>query len=386
VFLPFEQWRYKFIQELAADIRKDRAEEKFKGIGALAYHPATKRFFRTGVFCWIEEMSGNTAKIVPVYRFKLLKFLRTNPYIEAEVRIEADTNVPQSRLLKQKSSLGGTLWDVYRSILDFLRKVTDDLPGDEELAEYSVGKLADFLATYIPPEVIMARKDILETKDSLNRFNKSLFYLNKFLDPSRVNVKAGAEGKNEDVDTFRNRFDKIKDKISNSLSEEIEKEIKRLQRTRRDSSEYEVRYNWLEFALEFYSLEATKDNPDLNEVWRILDADHYGLGKIKERVYEELVVRKLNPKKKGPSLCLVGPPGVGKTSLGQSIARALGRKFVRVSLGGLRDEAEIRGHRRTYVGSTTGKILRYILRSGSSNPVFMRDYQFLYFRVRSQES
>jgi ATP-dependent Lon protease len=164
-----------------------------------------------------------------------------------------------------------------------------------------------------------------------------------------------------------------KAKMPKPVMEEVERQLKKLERMHPDAAETATLRNWLDWMVTLPWGKATKDSLDLIEAQRILDEDHYGLEKIKERIIEYLAVRKLKEKTKGPLLCFVGPPGVGKTSLGRSIARALGRKFVRLSLGGVKDEAEIRGHRRTYVGSMPGRIIQGIHQAAANNPVFMMD-------------
>ena len=167
---------------------------------------------------------------------------------------------------------------------------------------------------------------------------------------------------------------KLKDgKLPDEAMTEATKQLRRLEGMQAEAAEYSMLRTYLEWLAELPWQKTTRDNLDLHKAHLILDEDHYSLDKVKERILEFLAVRKLKKKLKGPVLCFVGPPGVGKTSLGKSIARAMGRKFVRVSLGGLRDEAELRGHRRTYVGALPGRIIQGMKQAGTNNPVFMLD-------------
>jgi len=175
----------------------------------------------------------------------------------------------------------------------------------------------------------------------------------------------------EEVQQFREKIETAK--MPKPAEEETLRQLKKLERMHPDAAETATLRNWLEIMTDLPWSKSSKDNLDLHKAEKILNEDHFGLEKVKERIIEALAVRKLKEKPKGPILCLVGPPGVGKTSLGRSIARALGRKFIRLSLGGVHDEAEIRGHRRTYVGAMPGRIVQAIQQAGTNNPLIMLD-------------
>ncbi|MEA2205509.1 MAG: ATP-dependent Lon protease [Blastocatellia bacterium] len=175
----------------------------------------------------------------------------------------------------------------------------------------------------------------------------------------------------EEIAVFREKIEAAK--MPKAADEEALRQLKKLERMHPDAAETATLRNWMEIMTELPWSKASKDNLDLHKAEKILNEDHYGLEKVKDRILEALAVRKLKEKPKGPILCLVGPPGVGKTSLGRSIARALGRKFVRLSLGGVHDEAEIRGHRRTYVGAMPGRVIQAVQQAGTNNPLIMFD-------------
>ena len=219
-------------------------------------------------------------------------------------------------------------------------------------------------------EVLAMQQEISsQAKGEMDRSQRE-FFLRQQLKAIQSELGEGNELA-EEIASLKEKAHKAK--MPKPVVEEVERQLKKLERMHPDSAETATLRNWLDWMVGLPWGKQSKDNLDLVEAQRILDEDHYGLEKVKERIVEYLAVRKLKDRMKGPLLCFVGPPGVGKTSLGKSIARALGRKFVRLSLGGVKDEAEIRGHRRTYVGSMPGRIIQGIHQAGTNNPVFMMD-------------
>jgi len=261
------------------------------------------------------------------------------------------------------------------------------------------GRLADLTAANLELKVPEAQA-ILEITDPVQRLKKIHDLLAKELEILDVQSRISTEAKGEmdklqrqyflrqqmkaiqkelgegnelqeEIKSYQDKLKKLK--VADEVREELDKQIIRLAQMHPESAETTVVRNYLDWMFALPWDKGTVDNLDLKKAKSILDGDHYGLEKIKERILEYLAVRSLSKKIKGPILCFVGPPGVGKTSLGRSIARALGREFIRISLGGVRDEAEIRGHRRTYVGALPGRVIQGLRRAGSNNPVFMMD-------------
>ena len=261
------------------------------------------------------------------------------------------------------------------------------------------GRLADLVASNLKLRVEESQQ-ILEIIDPVPRLKKVNELLSKELELSAMQAKIQTQAKEEMGKTHREYFlreqlkaiqgelgeidDKTKEieefkskiakaKIPAEVQKEADKQLSRLSQMHPDAAEASIIRTYLDWMVELPWSKSTRDKLDIKRAKQILDEDHYDLEKIKDRILEYLGVRKLNKQMKGPILCFVGPPGVGKTSLGKSIARALGRKFTRISLGGLRDEAEIRGHRRTYIGALPGRIIQGLKNAGSNNPVFMLD-------------
>jgi ATP-dependent Lon protease len=219
-------------------------------------------------------------------------------------------------------------------------------------------------------EVLTVQQEInTQARADIDRSQRE-FYLRQQMKAIQTELGEGNELV-EEIQQFREKIEAAK--MPKPAEDEALRQLKKLERMHPDAAETATLRNWLEIISDLPWSKSSKDNLDLHKAERILNEDHYGLEKVKERIIEALAVRKLKEKPKGPILCLVGPPGVGKTSLGRSIARALGRKFMRLSLGGVHDEAEIRGHRRTYVGAMPGRIIQAIQQAGTNNPLIMLD-------------
>jgi ATP-dependent Lon protease len=261
------------------------------------------------------------------------------------------------------------------------------------------GRLADLVASNLGMKVSEAQA-VLETIDPVERLRKITDILAKEIEVLSLQAKIRSQAKDEmtksqkeyflreqiraiktelgDTDTKGEEIAEIREKINackmpSEVEQEALKQLGRLERMHPDASEASMLRTYIDWLVDTPWSKGTVDNLDLSRAKAILDEDHYNLSKIKERILEYLAVRKLKDKMKGPILCFAGPPGVGKTSLGRSIARALGREFVRISLGGVKDEAEIRGHRRTYVGALPGRIVQGLKQAGTNNPVFILD-------------
>ena len=329
-----------------------------------------------------------------IARIALEDITSLEPYIKAKVRPlqdKVEKTLELEALVRNVVSLFQRAVSLAPNLPDELGIVVVNIPEP--------GQQADFIASHIRLSTA-ERQEILETLDVGERLRKVLSYLNREVEILELSSKIQSQVKGE-LDKaqreffLRKQLEQIKKELGeedehtaeiNQLKQQIEeaglpeeakkealRELDRMAKMPPQAAEYTVARTYLDWLISLPWNRSTEDNLDVERAAKILDEDHYGLDKPKERILEYLAVRKIKEDMKGPILCFVGPPGTGKTSLGRSIARALGRKFVRVSLGGVRDEAEIRGHRRTYVGALPGRIIQGIRRAGSNNPVFMLD-------------
>jgi ATP-dependent Lon protease len=327
-------------------------------------------------------------------RFRVLQFLEGYPFLVARVERIQESEVEgkelEARLIQLKERA--------IEVLQLLPQVPSELVGAvQNVTEASA--LGDLVAGFmdLKPE---EKQELLETFDLVSRIDKVLRYLAHRIEVLKLSqeinrqTKESLEGRQrehllrEQMRTIQKELGEgdesqaeIADlakaieeaKMPEEADKQARKELKRLERMPEAAAEYSMIRTYLDWLIELPWNKESESKIDIAEARRILDEDHYGLDKIKKRILEYLAVRKLNPQGKSPILCFVGPPGVGKTSLGQSIARATGREFVRASLGGVHDEAEIRGHRRTYIGALPGNIIQAIRKAGTRNPVFMLD-------------
>jgi len=329
-------------------------------------------------------------------RAKIESFDEENGLLSAQIQVVHEPEAAEKSLESEA---------LVRNVRSGLEKATSlgrNIPPEVLIIATNVeepGRLADLTAANLELKVNEAQA-ILEITDPVQRLKRVHELLAKELEILDVQSRISTEAKGEmdklqrqyylrqqmkaiqkelgegnelqeEVKAYQDKMKKIK--VSEEVREELEKQISRLAQMHPESAETTVVRNYLDWMFALPWNKSTIDNLDLKLAKTILDEDHYGLDKVKERILEYLAVRSLSKKIKGPIMCFVGPPGVGKTSLGKSIARSLGRKFIRISLGGVHDEAEIRGHRRTYIGALPGRIIQGLRRTGSDNPVFMMD-------------
>jgi ATP-dependent Lon protease len=328
-------------------------------------------------------------------RFELVNMLQNDPYFIATVApFQASEEIPRDRKFKAliQSVKELAVQVISRSqrlpeeadfaiknidnpffLLNFVANNVDvDLPTKQLLLECSnVTDMANNLLGILTTEqqMIELKQQIQsKVKNDLDKQQRE-FLLNQQL--RTIQEELGGTPNEHDINELQEKA-KTK-KWPKEVQEVFDRELKKLERTNAQAAEYGIQLNYLQYLVDLPWMEYTKDNFDLNRAKRILDADHFGLDKVKDRIIEHLAVLKLKNDMKSPILCLVGPPGVGKTSLGKSIARALNRKYVRMSLGGLRDESELRGHRKTYIGAMPGRIIQNLRKVKSGNPVFVLD-------------
>ncbi len=342
-----------------------------------------------------KHSSGNYSLILQgLTRIKLEDVTSTAPYLKAKVKRLDEAVLADD----EADALSLSLRDIAKQVIQLM----PELPREAGSLIDSIqapGALADLVAANLDAPV-EEKAALLETVDAKERIRKVLKLLTRQLEilkmRERINSQIKEEmGKNQREYVLRQQLKAIKEELGeddgdqgdldgledriakaqlpNEAEQVAKKQIKRLRNMQVGSAEYTVVRTYLDWILDIPWHVQTPDNLDISFVRKVLDEDHYGLEKVKKRILEYLAVRKLKKDKKGPILCLLGPPGVGKTSLGRSIARSLGRKFHRISLGGVHDEAAVRGHRRTYVGALPGQIIQGMKKTGTINPIFMMD-------------
>jgi ATP-dependent Lon protease len=329
-----------------------------------------------------------------ISRIRVIEFLEGKSYLQARINVLEDAKVEDIEIEALMANLV--------ALFDRILKLSPFLPPEFSAMAKSItepGTLADMIASIInasPDEkhkiletldikerlreitrIVNHQVEILElgnkiqsqVKNGMDKVQRE-FYLRQQLKAIKEEL-GETEGTNVEISDYRVKIEKAN--LPEEARKEADRELSRLARMHPSSSEYTVASTYLDWLTSLPWSQGTEDRLDIRQARRILDEDHFGLEKAKNRIIEYLAVRKLKPDMKGPILCFAGPPGTGKTSLGHSIGRALGRKFIRLSLGGVRDEAEIRGHRRTYVGALPGRIIQGIRQAGSNNPLFMLD-------------
>ncbi|MFU1855449.1 endopeptidase La [Sphingobacterium sp. NGMCC 1.201703] len=343
----------------------------------------------------LQMPDGNTTVIIQgKQRFNLVEIVETEPYLKARVE---KFNEAKPKMTKHFKATISTLKEMALQII----QLSPNLPSEAGIAIKNIESpsfLINFISSNINVEMIKKQEllqipkvenraklllelltteiQMLELKHQIQ--NKVRVDLDKqqrdyFLNQQLKTIQEELGGNTPDLELEELKKRGKTKKWSLDVEKHFNKELEKLSRINPAAADYSVQLNYLELLLDLPWNETTKDNFDLNKAQKVLDKDHYGLEKVKKRIIEYLAVLKLKNDMKAPILCLIGPPGVGKTSLGRSIAKALGRKYTRMALGGVRDEAEIRGHRKTYIGAMPGRIIQSLKKAGAANPVFILD-------------
>jgi ATP-dependent Lon protease len=401
MILPLFVGREKSVKAVEAALSGDRQILILTQRDEKVDEPQSGDLYQTGTVGMIMRMlkmpDGRLKILIQgLARARVKRFLAQDPYYEAE--IEPIAEQPPRELTPEQEALLRSAREQSEKILSLRGVSSTDIMSVLNSVQ-DPGRLADLIASNLrmrieDAQAILERDDPMErlelvssqlvkevevasmqnkiqsmAKEGMDKAQRD-FYLREQL--KAIKKELGDVGDEaEELEEYREAIAKAK--MPKDVRKEAEKQLRRLESMHPESSEATVVRTYLDWMTELPWRKQTRDRLDIKKAACILDEDHYDLERVKERILEYLSVRKLNPSMKGPILCFVGPPGVGKTSLGRSIARSLGRKFQRISLGGMRDEAEIRGHRRTYIGSMPGRIIQGIKQAGARNPVFMLD-------------
>ena len=366
-------------------------------------NPGIEDVYKIGTVVAIRMMAqvpdGIKLIVQGVQRFEVLETVHTTPYLRVKIRALEDAPIADSDKLEIEA-LRRNIGGMFTRVVNLSSDLPDEMQSITTTASPQL--LTDLIAAQMPRLTYQERQEILETLDLKKRMTRLMELLAREVQVLELGNRLQSEvaqemGKSQreyylreqirqinkelgEGDDRTQELDELREKLTASgmpeeAMKEAERELDRLVRMNPAAPEYSVARTYLDWMVAMPWKVSTEDNLDIASVKEILDADHYGLDKVKDRILEYLSVRKF--KKDGtsrqPILCFTGPPGVGKTSLGKSIARAMGRKFVRISLGGVRDEAEIRGHRRTYIGALPGQVVQNIKRAETNNPIFMMD-------------
>ncbi|TAD99218.1 MAG: endopeptidase La [Bacteroidetes bacterium] len=399
VVIPITVGRQKSIKLVKKAYRSDKIIGVVTQRNNKAEDPSPTDLYEIGTLAKIIKMitlpDGNTTIIIQGRKkFAIKEMVKTDPFFEAEVVYLNDSKIDHNK--KEAKALMQSLKDAAYKILN----LNPDIPQEAQMALDNISSL-NFLIHFLSSNVnadANEKQKLLTFENARDRANKLLEFMFRDIQllelKHEINSKAHTDLDQQQRDYFlRQQMKVLQDELGDGQEKEMEdlrtkgakkkwsakvakhftKELDKIARINSASPDYALALNYVEFLVDLPWNEYTRDHFDLKKAKETLDKDHFGLTKVKERIIEYLAVLKLKNDMKAPILCFYGPPGVGKTSLGKSIAKSLKRKYVRMSLGGLHDEAEIRGHRKTYIGAMAGKVLQNIKKSGSSNPVFVLD-------------